>query len=272
LPQNQLPLLLDVAGQMEQLNLYSDAERLLKEYVSQSPSTGKVAMAGFLGRRGDIDQSFALLDEARAEIPAVEIVSVGLVNLRNFPEKVTDAQRKQIEEWGKSAVGESSDPNKLQLALAEMYDLLGQYDEVERIYRAMLADPKLPRVARAVVQNNLAFILAGANPTPARGAESLKLIEEAIAVLGPSSDLIDTRALAYMAQGKYDQAAADIRLAVDDRPTTAKYYHLAQIEKQLGNDDKAREAIAKAQELHPEHNPFTPFERQGFERLKSEFN
>jgi predicted Zn-dependent protease len=122
------------------------------------------------------------------------------------------------------------------------------------------------------VENNLAFILAGVNPTAARGAEALKLIEQAIAVLGPSSDLIDTRALAYMAEGKYDQAAADVRLAVGDRPTTAKYYHLAQVEKQLGNIDAAKEAIAKAQELHGEQNPFTPFERQGYEQLKSEMN
>jgi len=272
LPQNQLPLLLDVAGQMEALELYSDAERLLKEYASLSPSSGKVAMAGFLGRRGDIEQSFGLLDEVQGQIPLIDIISVGLVNLRNYPDKVTDAQRKQLETWSKSAPGESSDPQRLQLAQAEMYDLLGRYDEVERIYREMLTDPKLSRMGRAIVQNNLAFTLAGANPTPARGAESLKLIDAAIAVLGPSSDLIDTRALAYLAQGKYDQAAADIRLAVGDRPTTSKYYHLAQIEKQLGNDQAAKEAIAKAQELHPEHNPFTPFERQGYERLKSEMN
>ncbi len=272
LPQNQLPLLLDVAGQMESLELYTDTERLLKEYAGLSPTSGKVAMAGFLGRRGNIEQSFALLDEARAEIPLLDIISVGLVNLRNYPEKVTDAQRKQLEDWSRSAPSESSDPQKLQLAQAEMYDLLGRYDEVERIYREMLTDPKLSRMGRAIVQNNLAFILAGANPTPARGAESLKLIQEAISVLGPSSDLIDTRALAYMAQGKYDEAAADIRLAVGDRPTTSKFYHLAQVEKQLGNLEAAKDAIAKAQELHPEHNPFTPFERKGYEQLKSELN
>jgi tetratricopeptide (TPR) repeat protein len=272
LPQNQLPLLLDVAGQMEGLELYADAERLLKEYQNQSPSNGKVTLAGFLGRRGDIEQSFALLNEARAEVPLVEVMAVGLLNLRNFPDKVTDSQRQQLESWGKAAVSESNDPQKIQFALAEMYDLLGRYDEVEKIYREMLADPKLSRGTRAVLQNNLAFVLAGANPTPARGAESLKLIEEAIKVLGPSSDLIDTRALAYMAQGKYDQAAADIRLAVGDRPTTSKYYHLAQVEKQLGNLDAAKDAIAKAQELHPEHNPFTPFERKGYEQLKSEMN
>jgi tetratricopeptide (TPR) repeat protein len=272
LPQNQLPLLLDVAGQMEGLELYADAERLLKEYQGQSPIAGKMALAGFLGRRGDIDQSFAMLDEARAEVPLIEVVSAGLVNLRNYPEKVTDAQRKQLEDWGKAAVSESTDPQRMKFAQAELYDLLGRYDEVERIYREMLSDPNLPAGTRAVLQNNLSFVLAGANPTPARGAEALKLIQDAIKVLGPSSDLIDTRALAYMAQGKYDQAAADIRLAVRDRPTTSKYYHLAQVEKQLGNLGAAKEAIVKAEELHPEHNPFTPFERKGYEQLKSEMN
>jgi tetratricopeptide (TPR) repeat protein len=272
LPQNQLPLLLDVANQMEQLKLYEDAERLLKEFVSQSPSAGKVALAAFVGRRGDVDQSFTLLDEASSDIPSIDLIPVALSNLRNYPEKVTDAQKKQIEAWGTAAPPETTDPNRLKLAQAEMYDLLGKYGEVERIYRAMLADKELPKITRAVVENNLAFILAGSNPTPERGAEALKLIEQAISVLGPSSDLIDTRALAYMAQGKYDQAAADVRLAVVDRPTTSKYYHLAQVEKQLGNTDAAREAFTKAEELRGEQNPFTPFERQGYDQLKSELN
>ncbi len=91
-------------------------------------------------------------------------------------------------------------------------------------------------------------------------------------MLGPTSDLLDTRALAFLAQGKVEQAAADLRAAVGDRPTTSKYYHLAQVEKKLGNNDAARDAIAKAQELHGEHNPFTPAEREGFRRLKRELD
>lgn len=272
LPQNQLPLLLDVADQMEQLELYQDAERLLREYLGQSPDSGKLALAAYLGRRGDIEQSFTLLSEAGPEVPVLEVISVGKANLRNYPEKVTDAQKEQIQSWCQKALQDSADSDQTRLVVAEAYDLLGRYDEVERIYREMLASPKLSRYIRAVVQNNLAFVLAGAKPTPARGAEALKLIEDAIQVLGPTSDVIDTRALAYMAQGKYDQAAADVRLAAGDRPTTSKYYHLAQVEKQLGNVDAAREAIAKAQELHGEHNPFTPFERKGYEQLKSEMN
>ncbi len=89
-------------------------------------------------------------------------------------------------------------------------------------------------------------------------------------VLGPNSELLDTRALAYLAQGKVEQAAADLRAAVQDRPSTSKYYHLAQVEKRLGNVDAARAALEKAQELHGEHNPFTPLELKGYKQLMNE--
>jgi predicted Zn-dependent protease len=150
--------------------------------------------------------------------------------------------------------------------------LEGRYDEVIKIYREMLASGKLNPQLKAIVQNNLAFVLAAINPTPERGAEAQKLIEEAIRVLGPTSDILDTRAIAYLAQGKPDLAAADLKTALVDRPTTAKYYHLAQVEKQLGNVDAARAAITKAQELHGEHNPFTPAERKAYEQFKPEVN
>ncbi len=272
LPQQQLPLLLDVAGQMESLELYDDAERLFREYLTQVPGGGKVALAGFLGRRGDIEQSFTMLNEAQTEVPPLEVLRTGLANLRNYPDKVTDAHKLLLASWSKATVAESQDDDRTNLAVAEMYDLLGRYDEVEKIYRKVLADPKLTSMTRAIIANNLAFILAGTNPTAARGVEALTLINQAIAVLGPMSDLLDTRGLANMAQGKYDEAATDIRAAAADRPTTSKYYHLAQVEKQLGNAEAAHQAITKAQELQGEHNTLTPFERKGYEQLKKELN
>jgi Tfp pilus assembly protein PilF len=165
-----------------------------------------------------------------------------------------------------------SEPLKVKLLLAELYDMQGRYKDVERVYREALADKKATEADRAVTKNNLAFILSVVNPTPAAADEALKMAEESIQMLGPRSDLLDTRALAYLAQGKAKQAAADLRMAVADTPSMAKYYHLAQAEKQLGNVDAAREAMGKAEEMRTEQSAFTLIERQGYEKLANELN
>ncbi len=272
LPQNGLVWLLQVAQQAESLELNDAASRLFEEYASLDPTTGKLALAAYRGRRGDIEQSFALLEDSHETSPMIEILPIALANVRAFPEKITPGQFKMLDAWAKTALKQSKDPARLKLLIAEMYDLQGRYDDVIKVYRKMLADPEISRIYKAYVQNNLAFILAAVNPTQQSGAEAEKLIEQAIAVLGPTSDLLDTRALSFLAQGKVDEAAADLRTAVDDRPTTSKYYHLAQVEKRLGNADAAKIAIAKAEELHGGRNSFTPAERKGYEQLKSEMN
>ncbi|REK11586.1 MAG: hypothetical protein DWQ37_13820 [Planctomycetota bacterium] len=271
LPQNQLSRLDSLAKQMEQLGLYEGAEGILEEYVSLDPR-GKIAMAAFQGRRGNIDKAFALLQESRNSEPAIQVLPVANEILRLYPDAATPERFKLLEGWAQSATETQTNPQRVKLLLAELYDMQGRYDEVEKIYREVLADPNTRPIDKAQVENNLAFILTIANPTPERGAEALELVESAIDYLGPLSDLLDTRALAHLAKGDTEQAAKDLRLAAADRPSTIKYYHLAQVEKRLGNMDAARDALAKAEELHGEHNPFTPLEREGFKQLQQELN
>jgi tetratricopeptide (TPR) repeat protein len=271
LPQNQLGQLDAVAKQMEQLGLYEGAERILDEYMSLDPR-GAIAMAAFKGRRGDTDKAFALLEESRNSEPAIQVLPVANEILRLYPKAATPERFSMLEEWAKSAAQNQANPQRVKLLLAELYDMQGRYDEVEKIYREVLSDPLTTPEDRARIQNNLAFILAIVNPTPQRGAEALELVEASIRFMGPLSDLLDTRALAHLAQGNAKQAAEDLRLAAADRPTTTKYYHLAKVEKQLGNMDAARSALSKAQELHGEHNAFTPAERKGYEQLVQELD
>ncbi|MEX0676657.1 MAG: tetratricopeptide repeat protein [Pirellulales bacterium] len=271
LPQTQLARLSFVAKEMEKLGLHEAAERLLTEYMSQEPR-GVIAMAAFKGRLGNVAEAFQLLEEARKSQPVVELAPVALEILRYYPKEVNKERCQLIEQWVTGALGNEVDPQSIKLILAELYDLQSRYDDVIKIYRELLADPATSLEPKARVQNNLAFVLAAVNPTPERGAQALELVEDAMRVLGPRSDLLDTRAVAYLAQGKVKQAATDMHKAISDTPSIAKYYHLAQIEKQLGNLDAAREAMAKAQELRSNHNPFTPAERQGFERMQQELN
>jgi tetratricopeptide (TPR) repeat protein len=271
LPQNQLTKLGRVAQLMEAMELYKDTERLLSEYMSQDVR-GAIALAAFKGRRGQVPEAFTLLQEARRSQTAIDVLSVSMEILRYYPQEVTPERCQLIEGWAKESLEAEADKDRIKLLLGELYEIQGRYDDVVKIYRAILADPKAGLGAKAVAQNNLAFLLAAVDPTPEKASEALQLIDQSIRVLGPRPDLLDTRAMAYLAMGKVEQAATDVRIAAADVPNCAKYYHLAKIEKQLGNQDAAREAMKKAVELRGDHNPFTPAERKDFEKLQQELN
>ncbi len=171
LPQNQLVRLVAVANQMEELKLFDAAEATFQEYASLSPKDGTLAMAGYYGRRGQMEKAFEMLETARKSQPMIAVLPVALTSLRSFPDQITPERLKTLEQWIREAMAQTKEPARLQLLQAELYDLSGRYDEVADAYRAVLKQPDLPPLTVAIVKNNLAFILAAINPTPQRGAE-----------------------------------------------------------------------------------------------------
>ena len=169
---------------------------------------------------------------------------------------------------------QEANSQQIQLLAAELYDLEGKYPEVVKIYRDVLSNPAANGHQKAIVKNNLAFVLAITSNAPGIAAESLKLTDDAIRVLGPNSDLLDTRALGYLASGNVKKALDDFRLAVMDAPSSplsaTKYFHLAQAEQRANHIENAREALNKAQELKLDVNRLTPLEKQNYKRLTDE--
>ncbi len=266
LPPNQLGMLAEVSRILEELEQYDAAEKLLKEYVSLEPR-GTIALAAFLGRRGQVEKAFDMLSEARKNQPVTELLPCALEALRRHPDQATDERYKMLEEWALSGVQVEADAQQIKLLLAEMYDLQGRYSEVMQIYRELLTNKASSAMQLAIVKNNLAFLLAVTKQSPGSATEALKLISDAMKVMGPTPDLLDTRALAYLAQGNVKLAVADLRSASADTPTVAKFFHLAQAEKQANNVDAARAALAQAQELGVDLNRFTKVEKQSYAEL-----
>jgi len=266
LPPNQLGMLAEVSRILEGLEQYDAAEKMLKEYVSLEPR-GTIDMAAFLGRRGQVDLAFDMLTEARKNQSVAELLPCALEALRRHPEQATKERFKMLEDWALSGVQVEADAQQIKLLMAEMYDLQGRYSEVIQIYRDLLNNKESTAMQLAIVKNNLAFLLAVTKQQPGSGAEALKLISDAMKVMGPTPDLLDTRALAYLAQGNAKLAVADLRSAATDTPSVAKYFHLAQAEKQANNVEAAREALAQAQELGVDLNRFTPLEKKSYAEL-----
>jgi tetratricopeptide (TPR) repeat protein len=263
LPQNQLFRLELVAKMMESMGLLEGAERLLNDYMSQEPR-GAIAMAAFVGRRGDVDKAFVLLEEARKNQPVTEILPVALEALRLHRDKASKDKFKLLEEWVQAGLQDEANAAHIKMLLAEVYDLQGRYDDVIKTYNDVLASKDLTIYQRAQVQNNLAFTLALLKEN---AADAVKMTNESMQVLGPISDLLDTRALAYLAIGKTKEAIADLQTAIADTPTGGKYFHLALAEQQAGNLEGARAALAKSEELGANANQLTELEKKSYDKL-----
>src|SRR6185295_4492181 len=111
----------------------------------------------------------------------------------------------RVEQWINKALLEEPGFRPLELRYAEFKEMQGQYDEVERVYRKLIDAPDTDAMLRGVALNNLGYILAMQEP-PKEGG--LPLIEQAIQILGPVRDVLDTRAMVYMAQGDVKKALA----------------------------------------------------------------
>ena len=154
---------------------------------------------------------------------------------------------------------------------ADLSDIQKRYSDAAAIYRKLLDRSELTGTRRAVVLNNLSFLVS-LEGSAASNVDPLKLANEAASILGPNSDILDTRAVAYMAKGQYSQAIEDLRDAVTDNPTAAKYFHLA--EAYLGNGEKrsAADAWTKAEELGLSREILNRMEHDKYEKLKQQID
>jgi tetratricopeptide (TPR) repeat protein len=128
----------------------------------------------------------------------------------------------------------------------DYYDIRRDYSRLESLYQDILQRDDIGDYEKAVVRNNLAYVYAISD----QGDKALATIGDAISQIGPRSDFLDTRGLAYMMSGKLDEALKDLRGAVQEGDGTAStYFHLALAENKSGNTDEAAEAIRQAKDM-----------------------
>ncbi len=114
-----------------------------------------------------------------------------------------------------------------------------------------------------MVANNLAFILSAQQKDL---DEALKLINQSMEVLGPDSDLIDTRGVVYLAMNRPAEAIADFKEAVLV-PTASKWVHLALAQHAAGDSDAARESLKKAQDMNLKRHDLYSSEHERYDRM-----
>ena len=168
---------------------------------------------------------------------------------RDRRDKIGDKYDADIQRWLDAALRENPDSISLLLVQADLYDLQKKYEESADVYRKLLTRNDLKDLRRAVVLNNLAFLLAVDTSAKSGQDDPLKLVEEAAEIMGPNSDILDTRAVVLISQKHYKPAIQDLELSVTDDPTASKYYHKAVAHLRAGENRRRRRSLAKGRGL-----------------------
>lgn len=196
-------------------------------------------------------QVWKAVPEAQAARTAVAVLRTG---------RPTDEQQRLVESWLQEALRHAPGSVPLLLSLAELRDHQGRYAEVEQVYRQILQHEPLNSFAL----NNLAWYLT---LRTGNGTEALELLDRAVQRFGPSTQMLDTRALAWLALGKPEQAVRDLQTALAQKPNFLLYFHLAQAYILTRDKAQAAEALRKAKELGLKPALLHPLERGPFGQL-----
>ena len=258
------------AGLLVELGDLETAEKIYTDLAARLPELN-LDLARFLGEHRDPEQCFAKLKELYTPATVQDILPVALSVDRQRRDKVGDKYDAQIQQWLDAALRENPDSIPLLIVQGDLYDLEKKYDEAAAIYHKLLTRNDLTGLRRAVVLNNLSFLLALSGSTTA-GDDPLKLVQEAQDIMGPNSDILDTRAVVLTSQGKYKQAIQALELAVTDNPTASKYYHKAVAHYKANEMRNAVEAWEKAEGLVLNRDSLNRMEFEQYEDMKQKID
>jgi tetratricopeptide (TPR) repeat protein len=248
------------AALLEEFGKPKDAEALYRKLVDK---TGRpentLLLAAFLGRQGraaDIEEALEICDKAWQSCPPenVAFVAVAVLGAAN---NRSPQQYQRVERGLAEALHKSPKSLALIFYMAGLRSLEQHYDEAEKSYRQILErDPD-----NALALNNLAWLLAARDGKP-KAAEALDLINHAIKAVGPSAELLDTRAFIYLKMDNAEEAVKDLKDAVKEHnPSAVMYFHLAQAQKML-KDPEAADSFKRAKDLKVH-----PLEQRAYDQL-----
>jgi tetratricopeptide (TPR) repeat protein len=261
------------AGLFTDLKDYETAERILRVLVERDPQQA-YSLAQFLGYYKNVEDCLNQLETLYNPREGAErVLGVAINVLRRRRDEVGDKYDARVQDWLNRAMSQNYGSVPLLLTQAELFDVQQKYPEAIELYRSLLDNADVTGPRRAIVLNNLSYLLAlSGTPSSAAALDPLKLVEEAVSILGPTSDILDTRAVVLIARQHYSQAIADLELAVTDNPTATKYFHKATAHLLAGENKAALEAWGKAEELGLATIELSPLEKTRFQEIKTKID
>jgi tetratricopeptide (TPR) repeat protein len=244
------------------------AEKIYRQLVEGDPKR-VFALAAFLGVHRDVQQCFDLLAAEYSNERVHDVLRVAVSVIRSRRSEIGDKFDANVEEWFERALRASPGEVALLLAKAEFLEVQQKFDAAIAIYSDLLRSPDVTGLRRAVLLNNLAYLIALSSPdarTP--DVDALALVEEAVSIFGPTADILDTRAVVLTARKRYQEALADLELSLMDNPTAAKYFHQATAHLLAGQNGPAVASWEKAVELGLTPGELNQLEHPRYQEIK----
>ncbi len=205
------------------------AEESISRIAEAEPEQQDILTA-FQARQGQIEQAVERLSD-----PEIDPRYTGW----NLPDglangKLSDTQVQQLIALASEAFQRHPTNEALGLCVADLHGWLGNWKEATDAYQAVLA----ARPDSVSALNNMAMILAMSGQ---QLDQASRAVNQAIANLGATDFLHDTRGMVRLASGRPKLAEQDFR-AVDRNGSSAdRYLHLAQALYAQQNIDEARD-------------------------------
>jgi predicted Zn-dependent protease len=247
-----------LAGLLESMGALADAETLYRLHVGRSSEPQAVfVLVGFLARHRRLREAFDLCDRAAKTCPPDEVLQAALMTLSRAPQ---DAQARERVETLLRGLRAKFPPLVHKLAEANILTVAGKSREAESAYRQILvSDPN-----NGVALNNLAYLLA----LTGKGKEALAVVEKGIEMHGPLPKLLETQALAYLADRQETKALPILQELEQDAPSPTVLFHLAQAYQQAKQKSVALKTFLKAKEDGLKPADLHPLEQSSFARLQ----
>lgn len=248
---NQVPLIAHVAELLAQNGDLDTAEKLLQALASRPEASlaDQIRLATFVGQHRDVDRAFDMLRQFTNNSNLVPIIEAANRLLRVKRDEVGDKFDPQVDSWLQRAQRENPGSLAVLLVEADVRDAQGRYEDSASVYRKALDSRDLEGARKAVVLNNLAYLLALGAAEQQSPNEAIKLLNEAVNILGPISDILDTRAVLWLERDEFQAAVEDMEFSVTDSPTAGKYFHKAQAHMGMGQRSEALRAWNQAVDL-----------------------
>ena len=238
-----------------ELGNYPVARELLAFYVKRRPEQS-LLLAQYLARYDDTDNAMRVLQQM-FNLNVDATLDICMSMLQNRRKEFGDKYDQAIDEMVSKALRDDPESIQRQLIHAQLLELQQKYEESAAIYEKIVKHRDTPKTLRAMAMNNVSFIWALRKQ---RLDDAARYINEAAEVLGPISDILDTRAVVSIAQGKYDAAVSDMQLSLQVESTALKYFHLAQAQLLAGNQEAALQAWNEAEDMGLSDDTFTKLE------------
>jgi cellulose synthase operon protein C len=249
---------------VDELGFHEEAGRVFDECTGLTKD-GVLLQARSLGRRHRTKEAIALAETVRGEVsPQAFLETLLAISRYSDADPESDALA-DVERIAATIRRENPGAAEVAFSAATLEDAFGRTSRAMKAYRDLLGTQDLDPRLRGLVSANLAFDIAH----PETADEATKLIDAAVAELGPTTDLLDSRAMVRLAKGQSRQALEDVSDAILLQPTPRNFLHLAVIQAALGDLEGAGDALATAREKALDEERLSPDDRRRLEKVEA---